>query len=139
MFATTRGTAHDHRNVAGRALARAVKRAGIDTSTQPAPTMHGLRHGFASAFIATGGDLVELSALLGDRDPAVGGGALRRKRAPLIEKIGAYAAGCSTVSITCTVPLEASTSGCTTVASPIFTMSPCLETVSSPPWIVLIC
>jgi integrase len=71
VFTTRLGTPHDHRNVAGRALARAIKQAEIDTETQPAPTFHSFRHGFASAFIAAGGDLVELSAHLGHRDPSV--------------------------------------------------------------------
>jgi integrase len=57
----------DHRTVT-RAFAAAVKRAGI---TGPAPTFHDLRHGFASRFIASGGDLVTLSAHLGHRSPAI--------------------------------------------------------------------
>jgi len=72
VFAARDGKPHDHRNVAGRALARAVKRAGLDSDEGlPAPTFHSLRHGFASSWIASGGDLVELSAHLGHRDPSV--------------------------------------------------------------------
>lgn len=68
VFCSRGGGPHDHRNVAGRALARAVKVAGLDA---PAPTFHSLRHTHASAWIASGGDLAELSARLGHRDPAV--------------------------------------------------------------------
>lgn len=71
VFTTTTGTPCDHRNTA-HALARAVKAAGLEhVDGQPAPTFHSLRHGFASAWIASGGDLVELSAHLGHRDPAI--------------------------------------------------------------------
>jgi hypothetical protein len=41
------------------------------TDGRPLPNFHGFRHGFASAWIASGGDLVELSAHLGHRDPAI--------------------------------------------------------------------
>lgn len=71
VFCTRNGTAYQHRNIAGRALARAVKRAGLDHDPEQLPTMHSFRHGFASAWIASGGDVVELSAHLGHRDPAV--------------------------------------------------------------------
>jgi integrase len=57
----------DHRTVT-RAFADAVKRAEIET---PAPTFHSLRHTFASRFIASGGDLVSLSAHLGHGSPAI--------------------------------------------------------------------
>lgn len=46
-------------------------RAGLEGEGQAAPTFHALRHGFASAWIASGGDLVELSAHLGHRDPSI--------------------------------------------------------------------
>jgi integrase len=49
-------------------LASACKRADI---AKPWPTFHELRHAHASAWIANGGDLVELSARLGHRDPSV--------------------------------------------------------------------
>lgn len=68
VFTTRDGRALEHRNVAGRALGRAVATAQLEA---PAPTFHSFRHGFASAWIAAGGDLVELSAHLGHRDPAV--------------------------------------------------------------------
>jgi integrase len=71
VFCTHSGTAYQRRNVAGRALARAIKRAGLDSDPEALPTMHSFRHGFASAWIAAGGDVVELSAHLGHRDPAV--------------------------------------------------------------------
>ena len=70
VFTTREGTPHDQRNVGGRALGRAIKRAGIDCESQPAPTFHSFRHGFASAWIAAGGNVVELSAHLGHRDPS---------------------------------------------------------------------
>jgi integrase len=57
----------DHRTVT-RAFAGGVKRAGI---AEPTPTFHDLRHGFASRFIASGGDLVTLSAHLGHRSPGI--------------------------------------------------------------------
>ncbi len=68
VLCTRTGAPHDHRNVAGRALRRAVLRAGLDA---PAPSFHSLRHSHASAWIASGGDLAELSARLGHRDPAI--------------------------------------------------------------------
>ena len=71
VFSTRNGTAYEHRNISGRALGRAVKRAKLDQGPEDAPTMHSLRHGFASAWIASGGDVVELSAHLGHRDPSV--------------------------------------------------------------------
>ena len=71
VFTTQRGTPHDHRNIGGRALKRAIERAGIDCESRPAPTFHSFRHGFASAWIAAGGNMVELSAHLGHRDPSI--------------------------------------------------------------------
>ncbi|HXW59444.1 MAG TPA: tyrosine-type recombinase/integrase [Solirubrobacteraceae bacterium] len=70
VFASRTGGPLEHRNVAQRGLARAVKRAKLDASKRP-PTFHELRHAHASAWIASGGDLVELSARLGHRDPAI--------------------------------------------------------------------
>lgn len=70
VFASRTGGPLEHRNVAQRGLARAVKKAGLDSDHRP-PTFHELRHTHASAWIASGGDLVELSARLGHRDPAV--------------------------------------------------------------------
>jgi len=71
VFAALQGGPLEHRNVGGRALRRAVERAGLEGDGQAAPTFHALRHGFASAWIASGGDLVELSAHLGHRDPSI--------------------------------------------------------------------
>lgn len=72
VFATRDGRPLEHRNIGGRVLARTVKAAGLHALPgQHDPTFHSFRHGFASAWIAAGGDLVELSAHLGHRDPAV--------------------------------------------------------------------
>lgn len=71
VFCTRNGTPHEHRNVAGRALSRAIKGAGLDDDPENLPTMHSFRHSFASAWIASGGDIVELSAHLGHRNPSV--------------------------------------------------------------------
>ena len=68
VFCARSGRPFDHRNIAGRVFARSLRAAGI---AKPWPTFHDLRHGFASAWIASGGDLVELSAHMGHRDPAV--------------------------------------------------------------------
>ena len=52
-------------------LSRAVKRAGLEAiesngvTVQPAPTMHALRHSHASALIAAGWDIAEVSARVG--------------------------------------------------------------------------
>lgn len=70
VFVTRTGRPFDHRAV-GRALATAVRDAGLDQGVEPAPTFHSLRHGFASRWIAAAGDLVELSAHLGHADPAI--------------------------------------------------------------------
>lgn len=67
VFTSRTGRPLDHRTVT-RAFATAVERAGL---TPPRPTFHDLRHGFASRFIASGGDLVTLSAHLGHRSPAI--------------------------------------------------------------------
>ena len=71
VFLSLAGKAHDHRNVGGRILARAVKRAGLEAVERdgevivPAPTFHDLRHSHASALIAQGWDVAEVSARLG--------------------------------------------------------------------------
>jgi integrase len=71
VFTTSAGTPHDHRNIGGRVLARAVKRAGLGAVVrdgrviEPAPTFHGLRHSHGSALIAAGWDIEEVSARLG--------------------------------------------------------------------------
>ena len=66
MFRNRAGRPFDRRNLT-RELAAAAERAGI----APAPTFHDLRHSHASAWIAAGGDLVELSARLGHGNPAI--------------------------------------------------------------------
>ncbi len=71
VFTTRTGQPLERRNVARRGLARAARVAGLDGDGQRIPTFHELRHGHASAWIAEGGDLVELSARLGHRDPAI--------------------------------------------------------------------
>jgi len=71
VFITRRGTPHDHRNIGGRVLARAVQRAGLGAVErdgrviEPAPTFHCLRHSHGSALIAAGWDVEEVSARLG--------------------------------------------------------------------------
>jgi integrase len=75
VFTTRTGSGHDHRNIGGRVLARAVKRAGLEAVRNhdgaialPAPTFHDLRHTHASALIAQGWDIEEVSARLGHAD-----------------------------------------------------------------------
>lgn len=74
VFVTRSGTPHNHRNIGGRVLARAVKRAGLQAvrrdgkTIEPAPTFHNLRHSHGSALIASGWDLEEVSARLGHAD-----------------------------------------------------------------------
>ena len=67
-FCTARRTGHDHRNFAGRVLARAVKRADL---APPAPTFHSLRHLHASALIAGGRHIAQVSARLRHTSPAI--------------------------------------------------------------------
>jgi integrase len=77
VFASRAGSGHDHRNIGGRVLARAVKRAGLGAelrdgrAVKHAPTFHSLRHSHGSALIASGWDLEEVSARLGHRDVTV--------------------------------------------------------------------
>lgn len=68
VFTSRSGRPLEHRNVAQRGLRKAYEAAALEGR---APTFHELRHAHASAWIASGGDLVELSARLGHRDPAV--------------------------------------------------------------------
>lgn len=74
VFVNRAGHGHDHRNIGGRVLARAVKKAGLDAVerdgeiVEPAPTFHGLRYSHGSALIAAGWDLEEVSARLGHAD-----------------------------------------------------------------------
>ena len=72
VFATRTGSGHDHRNIGGRVLARAVDRADLGpvqdhngAIIQSPPTFHDLRHSHASALIAQGWDIEEVSARLG--------------------------------------------------------------------------
>jgi integrase len=60
---------HDHRNIGGRVLARAVGRAGLDGDASP--TFHCLRHSHASALIAQGWDPESVSARLGHANVAI--------------------------------------------------------------------
>ncbi len=77
VFLSRRQTPHDHRNIGGRVLTRAVKRAGLEAVERdgrvatPAPTFHDLRHSHASALIAQGWDIEEVSARLGHADTAI--------------------------------------------------------------------
>ena len=76
VFVTRAGTPHDHRNVAGRVLSRAVKRAGFEAikrdgeTVEHAPTFHSLRHSHGSALIRKGWDIEEVSARLGHSNVA---------------------------------------------------------------------
>ena len=71
VFLSRKGTPHDHRNIGGRVLSRAVKRAGLEAVERdgevivPAPSFHDLRHTHASALIAQNWDIAEISARLG--------------------------------------------------------------------------
>ncbi len=77
VFANRNGRGHDHRNVGGRVLARAVRKAGLHAVEKdgqvvlPAPTFHSLRHSHGSALIAAGWDIEEVSSRLGHRDTSV--------------------------------------------------------------------
>lgn len=77
VFVNRAGKGHDHRNVGGRVLARAVERAELgaikrdDVVIVPAPTFHDLRHSHASALIAAGWDIEEVSSRLGHADTAI--------------------------------------------------------------------
>jgi integrase len=70
-FTSRAGTPLQHSNIGGRAMARAVKRAGLEAVerngevVEPAPTAHDLRHTHASRLIAQGWDIEEVSARLG--------------------------------------------------------------------------
>lgn len=70
VFTTRTGRGLDHRSVT-RALELSARAAGLGDDGRRLPTFHELRHAHASAWIAGGGDLVELSARLGHRDPEV--------------------------------------------------------------------
>ncbi|MDQ8044532.1 MAG: site-specific integrase [Patulibacter sp.] len=78
VFMSRSGRGLDHRNVGGRILSRAVDRAGLAAVTdrhgsvvQTAPTFHSLRHTHASALIAAGWDIEEVSARLGHANVAI--------------------------------------------------------------------
>lgn len=75
VFVNRAGNGHDHRNVGGRVLARAVESARLGAVKDrdgaivtPAPTFHDLRHSHASALIAQGWDIEEVSRRLGHAD-----------------------------------------------------------------------
>lgn len=74
VFVTSADTGHDHRNIGGRVLARAVKAAGLEAIErdgvviEPAPTFHDLRHTHASALIAAGENVELVSRRLGHAD-----------------------------------------------------------------------
>jgi integrase len=77
VFVTRRTSKpHDQRNVGGRVLERAVKRAGLEATERDgqvlehAPTFHSLRHSHGSALIASGWDIEEVSARLGHSNVA---------------------------------------------------------------------
>lgn len=77
VFASRTGAGLDHRNVGGRILSRAVEAAGLGpvldrqgNVVEPAPTFHALRHSHASALVAAGFDVAEVSARLGHADVA---------------------------------------------------------------------
>jgi integrase len=76
VFVSRAGTPHDQRNIAGRVLARAVKRGGLDAvehqngGEHRAPTFHDLRHTHASKLINDGWDIATVSARLGHADVA---------------------------------------------------------------------
>jgi integrase len=71
VFVSRAGTPHDHRNIGGRVLSRAVEKADLGPIEregkvlEPAPTFHNLRHSHGSALIAAGWDIEEVSARLG--------------------------------------------------------------------------
>jgi integrase len=76
VFITNRGVGHDHRNIRD-VLERAAKRAGLDAIERdgqliaPSPSFHDLRHTHASALIASGWDIEQVSARLGHASVAV--------------------------------------------------------------------
>lgn len=77
VFTTREGTPHDHRSIGGRTLSRAVKAARLGKIerdgeiVRPAPTFHSLRHSHASALIAQGWDIEEVSSRLGHADSSI--------------------------------------------------------------------
>jgi integrase len=68
VFVSRTGSPHDHRNIGGRVLARAVKEAKLDA---PAPTFHDLRHTHASRLIAAGMDVQSVADRLGHANISV--------------------------------------------------------------------
>lgn len=66
VFCTTTGSTIGHRNLTGRGLEKAAKRAGLD-----GVTFHVLRHTFASILISQGHDPVFVSRQLGHANPAI--------------------------------------------------------------------
>jgi integrase len=77
VFLSRAGTPHNHRNIEGRVLGRAITRAGLEAVERdgrvvlPKPTFHDLRHTHASALIAQGFDVEQVSSRLGHSSVAV--------------------------------------------------------------------
>lgn len=69
VFCSTLGRPLHHRNVQRRGMDKAVERAKLDKGKHD-PTMHDLRHSFASLLIAQGLDVVFVSRQLGHANPA---------------------------------------------------------------------
>jgi integrase len=76
VFVTRRGVGHDHRNI-GYVMERAANRVGLEAIERdgeivaPAPSFHDLRHTHASALLADGWDIEQVSARLGHANVAV--------------------------------------------------------------------
>jgi integrase len=76
VFITRRGVGHDHRNI-GYMMERAANRVGLEVIERdgeivaPAPSFHDLRHTHASALLADGWDIEQVSARLGHANVAV--------------------------------------------------------------------
>jgi integrase len=72
VFASLAGTPLGWRNVERRGMDKAVESAGLDrVAGKRRPTLHDLRHTFASMLIAQGLDVVFVSRQLGHKDPTV--------------------------------------------------------------------
>jgi integrase len=76
VFVNGAGAPHDHRNIGGRILGRAVRAVGLDAiaidgkTVQAAPTFHSLRHTHASELIADGWNIEDVSRRLGHSNVA---------------------------------------------------------------------
>jgi integrase len=72
VFASASGRPFPWRNVERRGMDRAVEDAGLDrVPGKRRPTLHDVRDTFASALIAEGLDVVQVSKQLGHGDPAI--------------------------------------------------------------------